>query len=215
MRRLLTLAAAVLALAPLVAAGRGADTPPMSDPAGDERVALALPAGVPTGSLSCHDPSIDILSLSAATHGKTLLVEVLHAASVRTPLLACDGRPVPVAGQSYGISVGGNGDSYLFLSVDAAEACLYVLFENPVQVSECIPAAQVDGATIRLEVGLRGVVAVEEGVTRPYKLSGTLSIHAFNREDGVPLPGRSLPLAPDALLRVEDHSDTALLHLGG
>jgi hypothetical protein len=163
---------------------------------------------VPAPPLACHDPSIDILSVAATARRGTLRVEVRHAAPVLAPTLACNGLPVTASGQRYGLAVGGEGDSFLYLTVDAAEACLYVLFQDPAQVSDCIQAAQVDGASIALKVDLQGTVPVGEGATRPYKLGGTLTVHAFNEELGAPRPGPGLPFAPDALLRLEDHSDT-------
>ncbi|HUR62916.1 MAG TPA: hypothetical protein VM241_00385 [Candidatus Thermoplasmatota archaeon] len=211
MRSSFVLAVLVLALAPaLAAAGGGEDGhsrragASSTDPAGDEQATLALGGAV--DPLACHDPSIDILSVAATARRGTLRVEVQHAAPVRAPRLACGGLPAAAAGQAYTLAIGGTGDSFLFLSVKAAEACLYVLFQAPVQMSDCLPAAQVDGAAIRLEVGLRGSVAVPDG-TRQYLLNGTLSIHAAAQEQGIPRPGPGAPL-PNALLRVEDHSDT-------
>ncbi|MCA1812200.1 MAG: hypothetical protein LC623_09360 [Halobacteriales archaeon] len=207
MRPLLVVAALALAWAPPALAVRDAGGNSSSDPAGDEAASLALPATAPA-PVSCHDPSIDILSVAATARGRTLRVEVEHAAPVLVPMLACNGLPVTASGQKYGLAVGGEGDSFLYLSVDAGAACLYVLFQEPVQVSDCIQAAQVDGASITLEADLQGIVSVGEGATRLYKLGGTLVVHAFNEELGAPRPGPGLPFAPDALLRLEDHSDT-------
>jgi hypothetical protein len=213
MRSSFVLAVLVLALAPALAAAGGGEGGPSrrragasaSDPAGDEQATLAL-GGAAADAFSCHDPSIDILSVAATARRGTLRVEVRHAAPVRAPRLTCSGLPAAAAGQTYTLAIEGTGDSFLFLSVKATEACLYVLFQDPVQMSDCLPAAQVDGATIRLKVGLRGSVAVPDG-TRQYQLNGTLSIHASAQEQGVPRPGPGAPL-PNALLRVEDHTDT-------
>jgi hypothetical protein len=222
MRSLVALAVLGLSLTPALAAASGDEgehagrnaSHSVSDPAGDEASTLALPGGLSASPLACHDPSIDILSVTAAVRQRTLRVEVRHAAPVQAPRLTCSGVPVGVAGQSYGLGIGAAGDSFLFLSVRAAEACLYVLFENPVQISDCVPAGRVDGASIRLEVGLRGSVPVGEGGMRPYWLNGTLSIHAFNQEQGAPRPGPGTSLAPSALLRVEDQSADLSLKVG-
>ncbi|MEA3204247.1 MAG: hypothetical protein QOI63_1927 [Thermoplasmata archaeon] len=216
MRSLLVPAVLVLALAPGLAAAsaedanahRQARSQTVSDPAGDEQAMLALPVGGPwNAALGCHDPSLDILAVTAAATRQALRVEVVHAAPVLAPQLSCGGLPVAVASQTYALGVAGQGDNFLFLSIDAAEACLYVLFENPVQTSDCIQAAHVEGASIHLELDLRGTVPVGDGTTRAYELNGTLAIHAFNHERAVARPGPGVPFVADALLRLDDSSD--------
>jgi hypothetical protein len=204
-----------LALVTPVAAAGGAGRGQVDDPAGDEATGLPAPVGLPTAALSCHDPSIDIVSVAAAVHRKTLRIEVQHAAPVLAPALACSGVPLAAAGQTYGITVQGAGDSYLLLNVDDSGACLYLLFIDPVQNSDCLEGGQADGAAIVLTIGLRGTVAVAENATRAYQLDGVLAIHATAEEHAGARPGPGLPFVPAALMWVEDHGDTDLLVTAG
>jgi hypothetical protein len=183
-----------------------------SDPAGDEASSLSLPSDGPWNALlPCHDPSIDILDVTASATRRALQVEVRHAAPVLAPQLKCAGAPVAVASQRHSLVVGGADNTSLLLDVDGGGACLYVLFADPPQMSDCLPGGRAEGASIHLAAGLQGNVSVGEGAFRQYRLAGTLAIHAAAQERAAARPGPGLPFVPTTLLQVEDHGEGALL----